>query len=142
VLLGLVGDRLDEASPWGWRLALTLTFGTALVLIAWALWLALTIEGGYRIRTVNLAEIVELHNSFEMYEADQAAHAVARLGWSRRLAISASVCTFVGLLVTLWLPSSADEAPTPPTPVTSTTTPGTPSAPTRTVLPLPASTPR
>jgi hypothetical protein len=106
-LLGLIGDRLSESTPWQWRLLLTVTFGVALALTALALWLVLTIEGGSRARTVNLREIVADHNSFDMYQADQAAAAVERLGHSRRLAAAGALFAFVGLLITLWLPKPA-----------------------------------
>lgn len=115
-LLGLIGDRLGDPTPWQWRLALSLTFGLALVLTSVALWLVLTIEGGYRTATVNLSDIVNRHNSFEMYQADQAAAAVKRLGHSRWLAIIAAFLAFAGLMITLWLPSPAD-SPSSATPV-------------------------
>ena len=53
---------------------------------------------------MNLQEIVADHNSFDMYQADQAAAAVERLGHSRRFAAAGALLAFIGLLITLWLP--------------------------------------
>lgn len=127
-LLGLIGDRVGEGTSWQWRLALSLTFGTALVLTSAALWLVLTIEGGSRARTVNLHEIVNEHNSFQMYQADQAARAVQRLGASRWLGAAASTFAFAGLMITLWMPTATSAATPDTTPVRTPTTAASSSA--------------
>lgn len=137
-LLALIGDRLNGSTPWEWRLAISLTFGLALVLTGTALWLVLTIEGGNRATTVNLHDIVEEHNSFEMFQADQAASAVERLSTSRGLAAASAFLAFVGLMITLWLPNPTTPTQTPaitesPTTSPSVTTPSVPAAPSPTV---------
>ena len=102
-LLTLVGTGLTETTHWGWRLTLTILLGLGLIAITRALWLTLTVEGGRRPTTLNLNEIVQQHNSFEMYLADQAATAVERLHQSRRYAIAAAGLCFLALIATLWI---------------------------------------
>lgn len=136
-LITLIGTGLTETTHWGWRLALSLLLGAALVLIAIALWFTLTIEGGRRPATLRLDEIVQQHNSFELYQADQAEAAVQRLNQSRRYAIGAATACFSALIATLWVsipppdpgpagiqtstPSASPFAPATPTTVASPT---------------------
>lgn len=134
-LLTLIGTGLTETTHWGWRLTLTILLGLGLIAITRALWLTLTVEGGRRPTTLNLNEIVQQHNSFEMYLADQAATAVERLHQSRRYAIAAAGLCFLALIATLWismpLPNTGPGGATTvsPSPTPSTTVSTSPSAP-------------
>lgn len=105
--VALVGVRLGESTPWGWRLALTGFLGGGLIFVAWALWLVLTIEGGRRSATIELRELIAKHNSFTMYEVWQADAALKRLARSKWMAGVGALLCFLGLIVTLWVPSPA-----------------------------------
>lgn len=118
-ILALVGNRLDDATPWGWRLALSLTLGGGLVLLAVALWFVLTVEGGKQESRLDLRDVVRRHNSFELYQADQAAAAIQRTNVSKRWAFWGAALGFLGLLCTLWV-SPAPEV-SPPAPAASAT---------------------
>lgn len=105
VVSGFTGTRLTEATPPDWRIALTLLLGVGLVLTAIALWLVMTIEGGERASTLNLSEIVQEHNSFELYRAHQAALALRRLDRSKILAVTGATLGAFALLATMWIPA-------------------------------------
>lgn len=112
-LLALVGARLDNDTPWPWRLALMVALGGGLILVASALWMTLTVEGGTKRTSLNLGRIVQQHNSFELYEADQAARALARIDRSKKWAVAGAALCFVGLLCTLWMTSPPSDAEPP-----------------------------
>lgn len=115
-VLALVGTRLDNDTAWAWRLALTFTLGGGLLFVANALWMTLTVEGGKRGTSLNLQRIVQQHNSFELYQADQAAAAIKRIDRSKGRATIGGVFCFLGLLCTLWIASpSGDAVPGPST---------------------------
>lgn len=114
-ILALVGTRLTDTTPAAWRLALSVTLGGGLLLVARALWMTTTIEGGRRPTSVSLGPVVQEHNSFEMYQVDQADAAIIRLASSKRWALAGGFLCFVGLLCTLWLSSPGSEPNSAPT---------------------------
>ena len=105
-VLTLAASRLEEAT-WTWRLALTLSLGGGILLLAVALWLVLTAEGGKHgpPRGLSLDSILTTHGSVEAYRVDQAAQAQERIRRSQRWAWWGALAVFVGLMLTLWLPS-------------------------------------
>lgn len=123
-----IGTQLDAQTHWGWRLALTLSLGGGLVAVAVALWMTLTVEGGRRATGLNLAETVQEHNSFEMYQAAQAGSALRRLDNSKRWAVVGALLCLVGLIATLWAsqPAADAERPEPPAASATTTSPSPP----------------
>lgn len=72
-VLTLAASRLEEAT-WTWRLALTVSLGGGILLLAVALWLVLTAEGGKHgpPRGLSLDSILTTHGSVEAYRVDQA----------------------------------------------------------------------
>lgn len=125
-ILALIGTQLDSGIVWGWRLALSLTLGAAVVLVGRALLFTLRIEGGKNATSINLDQIVRDYNSVEMYRADQAATALAQLDRSKGWAGWGAACCLVGLILTLWMTftpgSSASPASSPPTSPTASAT--------------------
>lgn len=124
-VLAVVGTRLTDTTPWGWRLALSVTLGGALVMVARALWMALTVEGGRRAARLSLGPIVERYNSFEIFQVDQADAAITRLARSKRWALAGGLLCFVGLMFTLWVSSPTEpNSPAPAGNASPTSTPG------------------
>lgn len=113
VVVALVGTQLADTTSWQWRAALTAGLGIGLICIGVALWLTLTIEGGKKSTMLSLTEIVEKHNSFEMYQIDQADAAYQRLATSKWWAGVGAVLCLLGLLATLWLTTPATSLPAP-----------------------------
>lgn len=105
-VLTLAASRLGDAS-WKWRLALTLALGGGILLLTVALWLVLTAEGGKHgpSRGLSLDSILTTHGSVEAYRVDQATQAQRRIRSSQRWACWGALAVFVGLMLTLWLPS-------------------------------------
>ena len=105
-VLTLAASRLGDAS-WKWRLALTLALGGGILLLTVALWLVLTAEGGKHgpPRGLSLDSILTTHGSVEAYRVDQAAQAQERIRSSQRWARWGALAVFVGLMLTLWVPS-------------------------------------
>lgn len=136
-ILALIGTQLTDTTSATWRLALTVTLGGGLLLVARALWMTLTIEGGRRPTSVSLGPIVQRHNSFEMYQVDQADAAITRLATSKRWALAGGFLCFVGLLCTLWLSSPPDQPNPAPTsaPTASTSAPNSTASPITTTTP-------
>lgn len=105
-VLTLAASRLEEAT-WTWRLALTVSLGGGILLLAVALWLVLTAEGGKHgpPRGLSLDSILTTHGSVEAYRVDQATQAQERIRRSQRWAWWGASAVFVGLMLTLWIPA-------------------------------------
>lgn len=124
-ILALVGTQLASDIDWYWRLALTITLGAGVVLVATALVYTLRIDGGKTATNINLKQIVQEYNSVEMYWAQQAATALQQLDRSKKWAGRGAACCLVGLICVLWMTSTSSnsESTHPSTPNCSTTAP-------------------
>ena len=105
-VLTLAASRLGNAS-WKWRLALTLALGGGILLLTVALWLVLTAEGGKHgpPRGLSLDSILTPPGTVGSCRVEQAAQAQERIRRSQRWAWWGALAVFVGLMLTLWLPS-------------------------------------
>lgn len=127
-ILALIGTQLDSGIAWGWRLALSLTLGAAVVFVGRALLLTLRIEGGKNATSINLDQIVKNYNSVEMYRADQAATALTQLDRSKGWAAWGAACCLAGLILTVWMTYTPNggTSPAPSSPTSSPTASITP----------------
>ncbi|BCT77105.1 hypothetical protein SCMU_29470 [Sinomonas cyclohexanicum] len=127
-ILAFVGTQLASGVAWYWRLALALTLGAGVILVARALIYTLRIGGGATATSINLPQIVQEYNSVEMYRAQQAATALEQLDRSKKWAGLGAACCLVGLICALWMTSatSSGMSPQQPSPSGGTTTPATP----------------
>lgn len=105
-VLTLAAPRLGSAS-WPWRLALSLSFGVGILLLAVALWLVLNVEGGEhkfpRISSMN--SILNKYGSMHAFLLDEAAQVRKRIRRSKIWAKLGALAVFIGLMLTLWIPS-------------------------------------
>lgn len=105
-VLTLAAPRLGSAS-WPWRLALSLSFGVGILLLAVALWLVLNVEGGEHklLRGFSLDSILNKYGSVQAFLLDQAAQVRKRIRRSKIWAKLGALAVFIGLMLTLWIPS-------------------------------------
>ena len=102
----LAAPRLGSAS-WPWRLALSLSFGVGILLLAVALWLVLNVEGGEHklLRGFSLDSILGKYGSVQAFLLDEAAQVRKRIRRSKMWAKLGALAVFIGLILTLWIPS-------------------------------------
>jgi len=105
-VLTLAAPRLGSAS-WPWRLALSLSFGVGILLLAVALWLVLNVEGGEHklLRGFSLDSVLDKYGSVQAFLLDEAAQVRKRIRRSKIWAKLGALAVFIGLILTLWIPS-------------------------------------
>ena len=105
-VLTLAAPRLGSAS-WPWRLALSLSFGVGILLLAVALWLVLNVEGGEHklLRGFSLDSVLDKYGSVQAFLLDEAAQVRKRIRRSKMWAKLGALAVFIGLMLTLWIPS-------------------------------------